>query len=210
MKLQKLMVIFFGILPLVLLSAPGASEVGGKDAGDPAATEFPKVIAKLDETNAEYFVSLTLVRQRAMEDASVLARLEWEKKLALSNVNERLVKEHKMIQRQQYVWDKEDLTIYQVLEEKTWKGENKRLKHIKFKSEEEAKPALELLQKRFRYAVQQQVIEGLVAERGNLARESDKALRDKFKLDEKGNYTFDVKQRSIIQTGIKAGTKESK
>jgi len=207
MKLQKLMVIFFGILPLVLLSAPGASEVGGKDAGDPAATEFPKVIAKLDETNAEYFVSMTLLRQRAMQDTDVLARLAWEKKLAYSNINEKLVKDYKILARQQYVWDKEDMTIYQLLEEKTWRGEPKRLKHLKFKSEEEAKPVVALLQQRIRTALQAQIVEGLSAERGQLSREADQAIRQRFKLDEKGNYTFDMKNRAIVQTGVKESKK---
>ncbi len=194
MKVRKLMVVLCGILPMVACAAP---------ADKAAKSEFPKVIAKLDETNTEYFVSMTLVRQRALEDATVAARLEWEKRIALSNVNERLVKDYRILQRQQYVFDNEDMTIYQLLEEKTWKGENKRLKHLKFKSEEEAKPALDLITKRLRYAIQQQVLEGLISERGQLARDADKALRERFHLDERGNYTFDVKTKSIIQTGIK-------
>ena len=167
------------------------------------AEEFPKTVATLDGTNAQFFVVTTLARQRAMSEGGTLLRIKEEKHSLYTNLCAQAAKEYGLLANKEYTWDEEDLTIYELLTEKTWRGERKKLKHRKFESAEAAKPAVAALAERFRLMVQYQVLDGLVKERSRLAGEADQAIRTRFKLDESGDYTFDVKTKTIIQTGVK-------
>jgi len=212
MKLQFCLVIFCGILPVLTYAATPEKAGRGDKTAAPAKEVFPKDVVKLDETNAEYFVARTLERSRALETATTLQRLLMQKQKDGEEAVKVLKDDYGILPAGNYVWEAEDRTIYELTGEKTWRGEPKRIKFRKFKDDAEAKPAVQAMARRLLLNQQTLVLSGLVAEQVDLASAADKALRERFKLAPEGNYTFDVPNRMIVQTGVKESVaqKESK
>jgi len=222
MRFRKLVVILYGIVPLVsfaaargdgtVVSAKAGQNAGAKHPSLQQKASFPKDIMKLDETNAQYFVARTLERTRALETATTLQRLLMQKQKDGEAAAKKLKDDYSILPAGNYVWEADDKTIYELTGEKTWRGEPKRLKFRKFKTDEEAKPVVQAMARRILLNQQVLVLSGLVAEQVDFASAADKALRAKFKLASEGNYTFDVPRRTIVQTGIKESVdrKESK